>query len=270
MIQSKTSLVASLVLAIVGIVIASDSAEAQRRFQLGGPLGIGIGGGQGLTIGGGYGVQLGGGQGLRFGPPNAGVQYGGGQGVRYGTPNRGVQFGGGQALRFGTPNRGIRIGGGQGAQLGTPQNGLPIVTNNGLQPGQYAAPTQPYAGPTQPYAVQYPQTATVQPVQPYYNNQPQPVYPQAYQPQTYPAPSAPNTVQSVPTYSGPAPATNSVYTPGPSTSLPVVPQNQFDEARQSIITPAVGAPSAISPSTVTSELLPANSADTGTSVLQLD
>ena len=87
MLHFKTSLLTSLFLAIVGIALTADSAEAQRRIQLGGPFGIGVGGGQGLTIGGGYGVQLGGGQGLRFGPPNAGVQYGGGQGVRYGTTN---------------------------------------------------------------------------------------------------------------------------------------------------------------------------------------
>ena len=141
MIYRKTSLLTSLILAITGVALVTSSAEAQRRFQLGGPFGIGIGGGQGLTIGGGNGVQLGGGQGLRFGPPNVGVQYGGGQGVRYGTPNRGVQFGGGQVLRYGGPNNGIRVGGGQGVRVGTPQSGAQFRTGNGLQTGPLAAPT---------------------------------------------------------------------------------------------------------------------------------
>ena len=142
MIHPKTSLLTSLILAIAGIAFVADSAEAQRRFRIGGPFGIGIGGGQGLTIGGGYGVQLGGGQGLRFGPPAFGAQYGGGQGVRYGTPNRGVQFGGGQVLRYGGPNNGIRVG--ERVRVGNGQLATPI------QPNATQFSTTPIPQPIQP------------------------------------------------------------------------------------------------------------------------
>ena len=230
--QRKTSLLTSLILAVVGIALATESAEAQRRFRIGGPFGIGIGGGQGLTIGGGNGVQLGGGQGLRFGPPNLGVQYGGGQ-----------------LLRYGAPNAGVRVGGGEGVRLGTPRSGLQFGNGNGLQVGQLATPTQPYA------IQQYPPATNFQPVQPYNG---QPVYPSTvYQTQTFPSVIPPSTIQSSPTLAAPA---SSGFTNGVITSQPSVPQNQFDEARQPSVTPSIVSP----------KIQPAIDVDTGTSVLQLD
>jgi len=224
MIHSKTSLMTSLILAIIGTALAADSAEAQRRFQLGGPYGIGVGGGQGLTIGGGYGVQLGG-------------------GVRFGTPNLGVQRGGGQGLRYGAPNAGIRIGGGEGFRVGTPQSGIQFGTGNGLQVGQFATQTQPYA------IQQSPQPTTPQLVQPPYG---QPIYSApVYQPQTYSTAIAPST----PTVAAPVSQTS---------SLPVVPQNQFDAARQASVRPEA-TPSNIAPATQT-----ASDSDTGVSVLQVE
>ena len=264
MTHRKTSQLISLILAIAGVVLAADSAEAQRRFQLGGPLGVGIGGGQGLTIGGGYGVQLGGGQGLRFGPPNTGVQYGGGQGARFGTPNRGLQFGGGQLLRLGGPNAGVRIG--DGLRVDSPQPGFQYNSGNGLQAGQFAAPNQQYIAP-QPYAAQFPSTTypttPPQPIQPYYG---QPTYSTpAYQPQAYPTASAPGTFQNSPNFSAPARTTETDFAPGQNETQTVVPQvfvpqTQFDAARQATVTP----------STATPEIESAKDVDTGTSVLQLD
>ena len=264
MTHRKTSQLISLILTIAGVVFASDSAEAQRRFQLGGPLGIGIGGGQGLTVGGGYGVQLGGGQGLRFGPPNTGVQYGGGQGARFGTPNRGLQFGGGQLLRLGGPNAGIRLG--EDLRVDSPQPGFQYNSGNGLQAGQFAAPNQQYVAP-QPYGAQFPlttyPTTPPQPIQPYYG---QPTYPSpVIQPQAYPTASTQGTFQNSPTFSAPVGTTETNFTPSQNQTQTVVPQvfvpqTQFDAARQATVTPSPATP----------EIEPAKDVDAGISVLQLD
>ena len=241
----KTSLLSTLILAIVGVAIATESADAQRRFQIGGPFGVGIGGGQGLTIGGGYGVQLGGGQGLRFGPPNAGVQYGGGQGVRYGTRNFGVQYGGGQLLRYGTPNAGVRIGGGEGLRVGTTQSGVQFGNGNGLQVGRYANPTGPAPQIIQPIIPVQPRPVIYgQPVYPGQLNPPiqgfqqtplQPgvvISPNTMSPNVIP----PNSISNTPTRIAPAtpivPAQNIV---------PSTPQTQFDAARQATTVPSSAA-----------------------------
>lgn len=218
MFHRKFCFLGTVTLSVLSIALTIESAQAQRRIQIGGPFGIGVGGGRGLTIGGGYGVQLGGGQGLRFGPPNAGVQYGGGQ-----------------LLRYGTPNAGVRIGGGEGVRLGTPQSGIQFGNGNGMQVGRYPYPNRP-APIVQPIIpIQQPPTVYGQPVYPAQLNPPLQGFQQApiqpnivVRPQAIPA----QTISNLPTTT-PAP----IFAPA-SPVRRVVPQTQFDAARQPASTPA--------------------------------
>ncbi len=261
MLNRRTYLVATVVMSVLGMAVSSESAQAQRRVQLGGPFGIGVGGGQGLTIGGGYGVQLGGGQGLRLGPPNAGVQYGGGQGVRYGTSNAGIQFGGGQVLRYGTTNAGVRIGGGEGARVGTPQSGVQYGNGNGFQVGRIYNPNFPATQVVQP-SVPFQQVPVVYGNQPAYVAQPNQIAPGFQQVPvaagvvTAPAAFPANAITNVPV--SPAP----IFIPSPSVQN-VVPQTQFDVARQPSSTPVEALKTATEPA---KDALPRE----GVSVLKFD
>jgi hypothetical protein len=241
MLNQKSFYWATAILSVLSIALTLETAEAQRRFQIGGPFGIGVGGGRGLTIGGGYGVQLGGGQGLRFGPPNAGVQYGGGQLLRYGTPNAGVRIGGGEGLRLGTPQSGLQLGNGNGIQVGRfpyPNRPAPIVQpiipvqQVPMMYGQpvYPAQINPSAQGFQQFPGQGFQQFPGQGFQqvPVQGFQQVPAQPNGVsQLQAIP----PSTISNVPTTTA---VPNFVPVPPAQNFVPqnVVPQTQFDAARQ--------------------------------------
>lgn len=237
MLNRKSFCWATAILSVLSIALTIETAQAQRRFQIGGPFGIGVGGGRGLTIGGGYGVQLGGGQGLRFGPPNAGVQYGGGQLLRYGTPNAGVRIGGGEGLRVGTPQSGLQFGNGNGIQVGRypyPNRPAPIaqpIIPIQQAPMMYGQPVYPAQinPPVQGFQQVPGQGFQQMPVQPNITTQPQAI--------------PPSTISNVPT------ATVPNFVPVPPVQN-VVPQNQFDAARQPTnVVPVEPAQPAIQPTT---------------------